>query len=269
MGLRSHRPVRVPMMTPVHRQKCLQWAREHRNWTLEQWKKGAWSDESRFLLDHVDGHVHERHLPGEVMAQGCTVERRQAGGGSVMLWAMFCWKTLGLPIHVDVNLTRVTNLTIVAEQVYPFMAMVFPDGSGPFQQENAPCHTAHIVREWFEEHDEVFTVLPWPPNPPDLNPIEILWDVLDRQVRSTAVPPRNLQDLKDLLLMFWCQIPKDTFRGLVESMPRRVGDVLAAHGGLFIICSCSLKVFQTVDRLQPPPVPLLIYIYIHTYIYTY
>ena len=148
-----------------------------------------------------------------------------------MLWAMFCWETLGPAIHVDVNLIRVTSLNIVADQVHPFMAMVFSDGSGLFQQDNAPCHTAHIVWEWFEEHDEVFTVLPWPPNSPDLNPIEHLWDVLDRQVRSTAAPPRNLQDLKDLLLMFWCQIPQDTFRRLGESMSQRVGAVLATHGG--------------------------------------
>ena len=81
-------------------------------------------------------------------------------------------------------------------------AMVFPDGSGLFQQDNAPCRTAHIVREWFEEHDEMFTVLLWPPNFPDINLIEHLWDLLDRQVRSTAAPPRNFQDLKELLLMF-------------------------------------------------------------------
>ena len=47
-----------------------------------------------------------------------------------MLWAMFCWETLGPAIHVDVNLTRVTHLNIVADQVHRFMAMVFPDGSG-------------------------------------------------------------------------------------------------------------------------------------------
>ena len=41
-----------------------------------------------------------------------------------MLWAMFCWETLGPAIHVDVNLTRVTYLNIVADQVHPFMAMV-------------------------------------------------------------------------------------------------------------------------------------------------
>ena len=75
MRLHSRRPVRVPMMTPVHRGKHLQWAREHGNWTLERWKKVAWSDESRFLLDHVDGRVRVRRLPGEVMAPGCTVGR--------------------------------------------------------------------------------------------------------------------------------------------------------------------------------------------------
>ena len=81
MELRSRRPVGVPMMTPVHRRKCLQWARERRKWTLERWKKVAWSDESRFLLDHMDGHVGVRRLPGEVMAPGCTVGRRQAVEG--------------------------------------------------------------------------------------------------------------------------------------------------------------------------------------------
>ena len=100
------RMVRVTMLTPVHRQKCQQWAREHQNWTTEQWKKVAWSDESRFLLHHVDGRVRVRRLPGEHMAPGCTMGRRQAGGGSVMLWAMFCWETLGPAIHVDVTLTR-------------------------------------------------------------------------------------------------------------------------------------------------------------------
>ena len=112
---------------------------------------------------------------------------------------MFCWETLSPDIHVDVTLTRNTYLNIVSDQVYPFMAKVFPDGSGLFQQDNAPCHTARIVQEWFEEHDKEFKVLPWPPNSPDLNLIVHLWDVLEKEVRSMEAPPYNLQDL-DLLL---------------------------------------------------------------------
>jgi len=55
--------------------------------------------------------------------------RRQAGRGSVMLWAMFCWETLGPAINVDVTLTCTTYLSIVADHVHPFMETVFPGGS--------------------------------------------------------------------------------------------------------------------------------------------
>jgi len=34
--------------------------------------------------------------------------------------------------HMDVNLTHATNINIVADQVHPFMTMVFPDGSSSF-----------------------------------------------------------------------------------------------------------------------------------------
>ncbi|MCI4379860.1 hypothetical protein PGIGA_G00233280, partial [Pangasianodon gigas] len=120
----------------------------------EQWKKVAWSDKSHFLLHHVEGRVCVHRLPGEEMAPGCTMERTQAGGGSVMLWAMFCWETLGPGIHVDAILTHTTYLNIVADQVQPFMATVFPNRSDLFRQDNAPCHTVKTVQEWFEEHDK-------------------------------------------------------------------------------------------------------------------
>ncbi|KAK3543802.1 hypothetical protein QTP70_028095, partial [Hemibagrus guttatus] len=89
------------------------------------------------------------------------------------------------------------------------------------KQDNAPCHKAQTVQEWFDDHNNQFEVLTLPPNSPDLNPIQHLWDVLDKEVRSMEAPPLNLQDLKDLLLTSWCQIPQHTFRDLVESMPCR------------------------------------------------
>lgn len=41
------------------------------------------------------------HIVGR---SGCTMGSRQAGGGCVMLWAMFCRETLGPAIYVDVRL---------------------------------------------------------------------------------------------------------------------------------------------------------------------
>ena len=46
------------------------------------------------------------------------------------------------------------------------------------------CHKAEMVQECFEEHNNQFEVLPWPPNSPDVKPTERLWDALDKQVRS-------------------------------------------------------------------------------------
>ena len=71
------------------------------------------------------------------------MERRQAGGGSVMLWEMVC---LGTAIHVDVHLTCTTLLSIAADHVHPYTEMAFPNSCGLFQQDNAPCKKAKMFQ---------------------------------------------------------------------------------------------------------------------------
>ncbi|GFW50485.1 HTH_Tnp_Tc3_2 domain-containing protein [Trichonephila clavipes] len=50
MGFGSHRPTRVPLLNAQHQAAHLAWARELRDWSVEDWKRVAWSDESRFRL---------------------------------------------------------------------------------------------------------------------------------------------------------------------------------------------------------------------------
>lgn len=63
MALHSCRRDRVPMLTSVH-----------------HWKHQR---------------VHEYHLPREHPASGCTMDRRQTSEGSVVLWTISYWETLG------------------------------------------------------------------------------------------------------------------------------------------------------------------------------
>ncbi len=50
MGYSSRRPHRVPLLSAKNRKRRLQFAQAHQNWTIEDWKKVALYDESRFLL---------------------------------------------------------------------------------------------------------------------------------------------------------------------------------------------------------------------------
>ncbi|KAJ5718913.1 uncharacterized protein N7483_009995 [Penicillium malachiteum] len=58
--------------------------------------------------------------------------------------------------------------------------------------DNAPTHTAHVVRDALEEMN--IEVMEWPPHSPDLNPIENLWALLKAAIyklRPDLIHMRN------------------------------------------------------------------------------
>ncbi len=119
----------------------------------------------------------------ESMDPSCLVSTVQAGGGGVMGWGIFYWHTLGPLVPIEHHLNATAYLSIVSDHVHPFMTTVYPSSDGYSQQDNAPCHKAQIISDWFLEHDNEFTLLKWPLQSPDLNPKEHLWDVVEREIR--------------------------------------------------------------------------------------
>jgi len=93
---------------------------------------------------------------------------------------------LGPLVPIEHLLNTTAYLRIVADHVHNFMTTVYPS-YGYFQQDNAPCHKAQIISDWFLEHDNEFTLLKWAPQLPDFNPIEHLWDVVEREIRFMDV----------------------------------------------------------------------------------
>ncbi len=154
----------------------------------------------------------------------------QTAGGGVMVWGIFSWHTLGLLVPIEYRLNTTVYLSIFAVHVHPFMTTVYTSSDGYFQQDNAPRYKAQIISDWFLEHDNEFTLLKWPPQSPDLNPIEQLWDVVEREIHIMDVQTTNLQQLCDAIMSIWTKISEECFQHLVESMPQRIKAVLKAKG---------------------------------------
>ncbi|GBN26526.1 hypothetical protein AVEN_236015-1 [Araneus ventricosus] len=119
--------------------------------TMDEWKRVAWSDESRFLINDVEDRVRVRRLPGEQLLPSCRAGHTQAGGGGIMLWGTFSWAALGAVVVVEQTMKAANYLNIIADKLHPYIAFVFATGNGIFQQDNSPCHKARIVFEWFED----------------------------------------------------------------------------------------------------------------------
>ena len=57
-------------------------------------------------------------------------------------------------------------------------------------QGNAPCHKAKTVLSFLEE--EGIAVMRWPPQNPDINPIENVWKIKGEKAQKTN--PQNIDD---------------------------------------------------------------------------
>ncbi len=124
MSYSSRRPHRVPLLSAKNRKRRLQFTQAHQNCTIEDWKNVAWSDESRFLLQHSDGRVRIWCKEHESMDPSCLVLMVQAGGG-VMVWGIFSWDTLSPLVPIEHRSNSTVYLSIVADHVHPFMTTVY------------------------------------------------------------------------------------------------------------------------------------------------
>lgn len=96
-----------------------------------------------------------------------------------------------------------------------------------FQDDNDPKHKAKLVQEFLKNMK--INRLEWPAQSPDLNRIEHLWDVVEREIRKFPISNKN--QLKTRITEAWGIISENVTNNLVDSMPRRCQAVIAAKGG--------------------------------------
>ena len=71
----------------------------------------------------------------------------RGSGGSVILWGPFFWHGLGPLVLLKGRVTANQYKVVLSDHLYPMMKHFYPDGSGLFQDDNAPIHRARGVTE--------------------------------------------------------------------------------------------------------------------------
>lgn len=224
-GLMARRPSKKPLISKKNRKARITFAKAHQNWTSAEWSKILWSDESKFNLFSSDGIKYVRRPKNERYNIRYQIPTVKHGGGNVMVWGCFSRKGVGPLFRIEVNMDRFVYQEILDKQMLPYAKRNMPRG-WIFQQDNDPKHSSQYVKEYFNK--QKIKVLEWPSQSPDLNPIEHMWEELDRRVRIRNFTNKNefFTALKDE----WSKIPLDRISKLIDSMPRRCKAVINANG---------------------------------------
>ena len=102
-----------------------------------------------------------------------------------------------------------------------------------FQQDGAPAHRARETVELL--HNETPDFIPptlWPPNSPDLNPVDYkIWSVMQERVYRTKV--RDIEDLRQRIVDVWDGLDQDIIDASVNQWRARLRACVAANGGQF------------------------------------
>jgi hypothetical protein len=142
------------------KQRRLEWCKARRHWTLEQWKRFLWSDESWFTIWQSGGRIWIWWMEREILTQWHS-RRCCASNFVVTVW--------GRPFSVS--------------------AWQFP-------RAQSEVHTEMVCRDRCRKPD-------WPAQSPDLNPIEHIWDELERRLRARPNCPTSVPDFTNAFVAEW------------------------------------------------------------------
>jgi hypothetical protein len=229
-GMKAVVKRKKPFLSKKHKKARMDFALAHQHWTVEDWKKVVWSDETKINRLGSDGRKWVWKKAGEGLSDRLVQGTQKFGGGSVMVWGCMLWDGPGYACKIDGRMDGDLYTKILEEDLQASLGYYgISVGDVIFQQDNDSKHTCKKAQTWFEDHD--LNVLLWPAQSPDLNPIEHLWDHVKRKLSEHEIAPKGILELWERIEKEWNKIDAEVCQNLIESMPRRVAAVLKAKGG--------------------------------------
>lgn len=212
-GYKNSLPLCTPMLTSSHKENRVAWAKCHIN---DNWNKIVFTDETAFqLFQNTIKRWHKGARPTRPIPK----DRRK-----IFAWGGFCRKGKTSLFCFRQIMDGKFYVEILDKHIPEINKLL--GKRWQFQQDNDPKHTSRIAKEFLREN--VPSVLDWPSNSPDLNPIENLWGIVKREVEKRM--PENFEELEKFMVEEWNAIPQSVIINLIDSMKRRCEEVIEKGG---------------------------------------
>ena len=86
VGLRTVVKKKRPAMEKRHKKDRLEWAIAHKDWTINDWKRVVWSDETKINRLGSDGRKWVWKKENESLNDRLVQGTKKFGEGSLMMW---------------------------------------------------------------------------------------------------------------------------------------------------------------------------------------
>ena len=180
-----------------------------------------WTDESKLKIFGCRRRQFVRRRAGERYNNECLQATVRHDGGSLQVWGCISASGVG-------NLVRINGVLNAEKYKQILIHHAIPSGSRMIgtkcilQQYNNPKHTANVIKNYLQRKEEqkVLEVMGWPPQSPDLNILESVWDYMKRQ--KDLRKPTSTEHLWLVLQDVWNNLPAEFLQKLFACVPRRI-----------------------------------------------
>ena len=228
-------PEKKPPLTAKHVLQRIEWAKSYMK---QDMMYVIITDENRATLDSTDGWSK-----GWVEFEGKLHHpfRRHQGGVGVMLWAWILDNELVGPIMVreGVKINSANYCALLDECLVPWLHDQTLERRKKlvFIENNAPSHSARAPKKFLASLGfKNQNLMVWPPNSPDLNPIENLWYIIKRIAYSDGKQFSSKAELWEAIQVAAKSIDASTIASLTNSLNERIFEVIKLKGRFIDIC---------------------------------
>jgi hypothetical protein len=86
MGMRAVAKVKKPLLKLHHKREKMDFAEKYLHWTVEDWKRVIWLDETKINRFGLDGRQWAWKKKGERLSDRLVQPTVKFRGGSLMMW---------------------------------------------------------------------------------------------------------------------------------------------------------------------------------------